>query len=271
MQTALYAAEGSPLVGLVTVASTFPDQAQTCTSEVTRSVIALGIHCSTTDDFMHHAITLSLRIATCCLLVALIINPLLAAPLRHAEPADFQYEPLSDRSVVDFVIGGNSDTFEFQTGVSGFKAFALPNDGSRYLVDIQSFVDGGTDPAKSHVFYPLAALLLEDFLVSRTTELDSAHFELPLLEHAEAPAYRVTVLLDPSEVNERYLVIYTAPPLSNQGQSKRQRHSRAATDLAEHGKADLLGASLYGRLRITMRAVDGIRGNQGPKSSDATR
>jgi len=236
---------------------------------MTRLVIALGLRFFSTDEFMHHAITFCLRIAACFVLVAFIINPLHAEPLRHAAPDDFQYEPLSDHSVVDFMISRNSDTFEFQTGVSAFKAFALPNDGNRYLVDIQSFVDNAAEPANSRVLYPLAALLLEDFLVSRTTELDSAHFEFPLLERADVPAYRLTVLLDPSEVNERYLIIYTALPKSDHDPSKKRRPAGPSTDMAGQEKRSLLGAAPYGRLRVTVRAINGIGTNHAVKNGDA--
>ncbi|HXQ30641.1 MAG TPA: hypothetical protein VN790_01575 [Steroidobacteraceae bacterium] len=174
-----------------------------------------------------------------------------APPAPDADPAHFRYQPLPAEGAVDFVIDASSPTFEFQSGPSAFRAFALPPQTHPYVVEVRSFLEGGPDPRRARVLYPVVAVLTDDFLVSRSTDLEFLRFDLPLFEHTTAPAYRVTLPIDPSATRERYLVVFTParlaagrslPPITNPDSA------------AEAARFAFLGASPYGKLRITLRA-----------------
>jgi hypothetical protein len=170
-----------------------------------------------------------------------------AAP---ADPAQFHYEPLPAAGEVDFTIDAKSPTFEFQSGVSAYRAFRLPAAGGPFYVDVRSFLDGPADPARARVFYPVIAVLTDDFLVSRSTELEQLRFDLPTLEQTVAPAYRITLGVDPEHTRERYLVVFTPAQLA----AGRQLPPIATAETAaEAARVAYLGAAPHGRLRISIR------------------
>jgi len=173
-------------------------------------------------------------------------SPRTAAP---ADPAQFHYETLPADGAVDFAIDAQSPTFEFQTGVSAYRAFRLPGGGPFY-VDLRSFLDGPADPSRARVFYPVVAVLTEDFLVSRSTELDLLRFDLPMQEGTIAPAYRVSLGVDPEHTRERYLVVFTPAQLL----AGRQLPPISSPDTAAAAAhVAYLGAAPHGRLRISIR------------------
>ena len=182
-----------------------------------------------------------------------------AAPAAEAptacctDPAAFRYQLLPDGGSTDFVIDRDSPSFEFQSGRSAFQAFALPVTGRSYALELRSFVTGPADPRRARVFYPVIAILTDDFMVSRTTELAALRFDLPVLERSSAPAYRVSLPVGGSAQRERYLVVFTPhqlavprvlPPIAD------------AESAAEAARVAYLGAAPYGRLRITLRAIE---------------
>jgi hypothetical protein len=178
------------------------------------------------------------------------------------DPAQFQYEPLPAEGVVRFAIDAKSPTFEFQSGVSAYRAFRLPADGGPYFLEVRSFLEGPADPARARVFYPVVAVLTDDFLVSRSTEAQLLRFDLPVLEGATAPAYRVTLGMDPAHTHERYLVVYTPAGL---GAGRELPPISTPESAAEAARVAFLGAAPHGRLSISIR-----RGDAGePEPSDA--
>jgi hypothetical protein len=173
-----------------------------------------------------------------------------ATGVTATDPAAFPFEALPANGAVDFAIDAKSPTFEFHSGVSAFRAFRLPEATGPYYVELRSFVEGPPDPMRARVFYPVVALLSDDFLVSRTSELELLRFDLPVLEAATRPAYRLTLGIDPAHGHERYLVVFTAarlfegrvlPPIST------------PESVADAARAAFLGASPHGQLRITVR------------------
>jgi len=172
-----------------------------------------------------------------------------AAPAAATDPAEFRYEPLPADGAVDFAVDATSPTFEFQTGVSAYRAFRLP-DGGPFYIDVRSFLDGPAHPARARVFYPVVAVLNDDFLVSRSTELELLRFDLPTLEGTVAPAYRISLGVDPEHTHERYLVVFTPAQLL----APRQLPPVATPEnAAEAARVAFLGAARYGRLRISVR------------------
>ena len=166
------------------------------------------------------------------------------------DPARFKYEPLPSDGSVDLVIDAKSPTFEFQSGMSAFRAYALPSATRPYVVEVRSFLSRGPDPRSARVFYPVVAVLTDDFLVSRTTDLESLRFDLPLFEETTAPAYRLVLAVDPGNSHEKYLVVYT-PALLNEGRTLPPISTPESA--ADAAKIAFLGAAPYGRLRITLR------------------
>jgi hypothetical protein len=192
--------------------------------------------------------------ALAALLGALPLAALAASP--PADPAQFLYQPLPVQGSVEASIDPTSPRFEFKTGMSGYRAFRLPDADKPYLIEIRSLLQGGTDPARARVLYPVAALLTDDFLVSRQTELEMLRFDLPVFEDTQAPAYRLTVGVDPAQAHERYLVVYTPAELAAPRQMPPADTAEAA---AQAARGAWLGAAANGRLRITVLPTVGAR------------
>ena len=184
------------------------------------------------------------------LAIALPVAPSLAAKGCCADPARFHYDVLPPQGSVDLVINSSSPTFEFQSGPSAFRAFALPPASRPYYIEVRSFISGGSNPDRARVFYPVVAVLTDDFLVSRSTDLESLHFDLPLFEKTTDPAYRLVLPIDPSNPHERYIVVFT-PAHLNEGRTLPL--ITTPENAAEAAKIAYLGAAQYGRLRITLR------------------
>jgi hypothetical protein len=167
------------------------------------------------------------------------------------DPSRFRYDALPSEGSVDFAVDRGSPLFEFQSGRSFFHAFRLPDGGRPYVVELRSYLDRPDSPRTARVFYPVVAILTDDFLVARATDLDALRFDLPVLEQTTTPAYRLQLPFDPSKTRERYLVVFTPEPLLA------PRAVDASTpDAAEQAsRTAYLGASAFGRLRITVRPL----------------
>ena len=173
-----------------------------------------------------------------------------------ADPGEFRYEALPVEGTLEVRIDATTPVFEFKTGRSGFRAFRLPELARPYLVEVQSLLSGGTAATRGRVFYPVAALLDDNFMVSRQTDLDALRFDLPVFENARAPAYRLAVGIDPSQGKERYLVVFTPAALLT------ARAADDATTPEEAAKAAheaFPGATAGGVLRVTVRSDPGPR------------
>ena len=166
------------------------------------------------------------------------------------DPDQFEYTVLPDHGALEVDIGRTAPVFEFQDGLSAFRAFRLPVMSTPYLIEVRSFVRGGPDPTRARVFYPVAALLTGDHLVTRTVGIETLNAELPILERTTEPAYRLTIGIDPTRGSERYLVLYTpAAALTDRSESLKVDSIDGAAEVARNA---YLGASNEGRLRITV-------------------
>jgi hypothetical protein len=96
----------------------------------------------------------------------------------------------------------------------------------------------------------VVAILTDDFLVSRATELELLRFDLPVLERTTRPAYRVSVPVDPAATRERYVVVFTPAKLAT---TRALPPISGPESAAEAARVAYLGAAPYGRLRITLR------------------
>lgn len=187
--------------------------------------------------------------------VAHAATPAAAAPYRGrtvccTDPAAFAYVALPDHGSVEVDIGPTTPLFEFQSGVSAFRAFRLPVLSVPYLLEVRSRLRGGPDPLRARVFYPAAALLNGDYLVMRSVGVEELVADWPLFERAEYPAYRLAVGVDPAHGRERYLVVYT--PLAVLGPRPVPAEAESADESARNA---YLGASTEGHLTITITAL----------------
>jgi len=170
-----------------------------------------------------------------------------------ADPTLFHYQDLPLTGTVDVVISQKTPSFEFHSGPSRYQAFRLPAAADRYLVDVVSFIEETSTPERSRVFYPIVALLTDDFLVSRTTDFSALRMDLPVFEYTTQPAYRLTVGIDPAGAHEQYLIVFTASALlAKPSMPQISDPNNAADSLHE----TLLGASAVGHLQIVLRPFD---------------
>ena len=177
-------------------------------------------------------------------------TPAAALATCCADPAQFQYEPLPVAGAVNVLIDAQGPTFEFQSGRSFFHAFRLPAATRGYTLEVQSFLEPATDPRRSRVFYPVLALLTDDYLVARVTDLDSLSFDLPTLERTSAPAYRLSMPIDPGNAHERYVVVFTPAALLA---TRTLPPITTPESVAQAARIAFLGAAPTGRLRVTVR------------------
>jgi hypothetical protein len=165
------------------------------------------------------------------------------------DPSRFAYDALPASGDLEFTIDRRSPLFEFQSGRSFFRAFRLPTQGPAYVLELRSFLADADSPRTARLFYPVMAILTDDFLVSRATDLDALRFDLPVLERSTAPAYRVQLPIDPANTRERYVVVFTPAQLLEERAPEITNPDTAA----QAARSAYLGASAFGRLRFTLR------------------
>ena len=170
------------------------------------------------------------------------------------DPSGFNFIPLPKQGRVEAVIDANSPVFDFQSGVSPFVAFELPEQSSRYRVRVKSVLDPKADLG-SGVFYPVIALLDDTYIVVHMSALDSLRVEPSLATVGGQTGIAVSVGIDPAEQKGKYLVVFTPaamlgrpPPPDREGDIL----SMAALAWIERGGDSALPASPYGKLQVTI-------------------
>ena len=92
------------------------------------------------------------------------------------DPSGFHFGGLPKQGYADAVVDSKSPVFDFQSGLSPFAAFVLPDASTPYRVRVKSLFDR-KDGGKSGVFYPVVALLDDAFIVVHITGLESLRLE----------------------------------------------------------------------------------------------
>jgi len=175
-----------------------------------------------------------------------------------ADPAAFVYAALPAAGAVDFVIGQASPAYEFQSGLSPFAAFRLPETGAPFRVRVKSFFDRGA--GQGNVFYPVLAMLDESFIVTRVSNLDNLRLEQALATPAGESGLAVTAPFDPNFSRERYLVVFTPAVLLGAPPPERRDGdvlTAPTLEWLERREEAIVAPSPFGRLSITIAPVAG--------------
>ena len=169
------------------------------------------------------------------------------------DPSGFHFGELPKQGYADAVVDSKSPVFDFQSGLSPFAAFELPDASSPYRVRVKSLFDR-KDAGKSGVFYPVVALLDDAFIVVHITGLESLRLEPALATAGGESGLAVSLGIDPAEQKGKYLVVFTpAAILGKAPDSDREGDMltlSAQAYLERHGEA-AIPPSPYGRIRIT--------------------
>jgi maltose operon protein len=139
-----------------------------------------------------------------------------AAPIAAYQGfADFPFEKLSLKDNRLFLIDEHSPAFNFATGKSFFRAFALPQSSTPYTVTLRSYLVGPT-LKNGYIFAPRAIFLDDSFTVTRTLGTDDFHYANPgFFENMGGKGLSWRAMLegstriDRSARDEHYLIILT--------------------------------------------------------------
>ncbi|MGH8242365.1 MAG: MalM family protein [Steroidobacteraceae bacterium] len=170
------------------------------------------------------------------------------------DPSGFEYGALPKQGHARVEVDAASPVFDFQSGVSPFAAFELPEQSTPYRVRVKSLFDrkGGDDTG---VFHPVIALLDDTFIVVHMTGLESLRLEPALATPGGETGLAVSIGIDPAEQKGKYLVVFTPaallgkpPPPDREGDML----SLSSMAYMERKGESALPASPYGRLQITI-------------------
>lgn len=170
------------------------------------------------------------------------------------DPSGFSYGALPRQGHAQATVDAKTPVFDFQSGLSPFVAFELPDQPSRYRIRVKSVFDR-KDGGKDGVFYPVVALLDDTYIVVHMTGPESLRLEPALATPGGEPGLAVSIGIDPAEQEGKYLVVFTpAALLGKPPPADREGDVLSVSSLAymeRRGEAGI-PASPYGRLSITV-------------------
>ena len=170
------------------------------------------------------------------------------------DPSGFSYGALPRQGHAQAILDAKTPVFDFQSGVSPFVAYELPDQTSRYRIRVKCVFDR-KDGGKDGVFYPVVALLDDTYIVVNMTGPESLRLEPALATPGGEPGLSVSIGVDPAEQNGKYLVVFTpAAMLGKPPPADREGDVLSVSSLAymeRRGEA-AIPASPYGKLRITV-------------------
>ncbi len=170
------------------------------------------------------------------------------------DPSGFSFGALPRQGQVQASLDAKTPVFDFQSGLSPFVAYELPEQATRYRIRVKSVFDR-RDGGKDGIFYPVIALLDDTYIVVHMTGPDSLRLEPALATPGGEPGLAVSIGVDPAEQNGKYLVVFTpAALLGKPPPADREGDVLSLSSLAymeRRGEA-AIPASPYGRLRITV-------------------
>jgi hypothetical protein len=170
------------------------------------------------------------------------------------DPAAFEYTELPAAGRMEFVIGDADPAFEFQSGLSRFAAFRLPDTGEPFRVQVKSYFDGDSAPDQS-VFYPVLAMMDDAFIVTRVSNLENLRLDTELATPGGQAGLAITAPFDPNFSPERYLVVFTPAVLLGSPPPERREGdvlTLPTLDWVQRRGEAVVTPSPFGRLRITI-------------------
>jgi hypothetical protein len=170
------------------------------------------------------------------------------------DPSGFRFAALPKQGQVDAVVDTTSQVFDFQSGLSPFAAFVLPEQGVPYRVRVKSLL-GAKKAADEGVFYPVIALLDDTFIVVHMTGLEALRHEPALATPGGQNGLSVSIGIDPAEQKGKYLVVFTPAALLGKppaGEREGDLLSLSSLAFLERRGEAVLPPSPYGKLRITV-------------------
>lgn len=170
------------------------------------------------------------------------------------DPSGFRFVALPKQGHANAVIDATSPVFDFQSGVSPFAAYELPEQASRYRIRVKSLFDAEGN-AESGAFYPVIALLDDTYIVVHMTGLESLRMEPALATVGGEAGLAVSVGLDPAVQRGKYLVVFTPAALLGQPPPDDREGdvlSLSALAWMERSGDGALPPSPYGRLQVTV-------------------
>src|SRR5262245_27536126 len=170
------------------------------------------------------------------------------------DPSGFHFAALPKQGNTGTVVDAASPVFDFQSGISPFAAFQLPDAKAPYRVRVKSLFDPKAGD-KSAIFYPVVALMDDAYIVVHLTGLESLRLEPALATIGGESGLAVSFAVDPGEQKGKYLVVFTpAALLGKPPPGDREGDMLSLSSLAwmeRHGET-AVPASPYGKLRVTI-------------------
>jgi len=169
------------------------------------------------------------------------------------DPAEFQFQDVSLPGQRSLEIGPMSRLFDFHSGRSFFAALRLPEASGSYRVKIKSLLQGKGDA--THVFYPVVALLNDNFIVTRLSSPNHLRLEPALATPGGEPGLSLSIRVDPAEAKERYLVVFTPALLLGASPEDRREGdvlTDTTTDYLERKGDAAIPAAAFGRLQVSV-------------------
>ncbi len=168
------------------------------------------------------------------------------------DPSAFDYRELPAAGRLEFVIGEADPAFEFQSGVSRFAAFRLPDTGEAFRIQVKSYIDGEGTTERA-VFYPVLAMMDDAFIVTRVSNLENLRLDTELATPGGRTGLTVTAPFDPGFSPERYLVVFTPAVLFGAPPQERREGdvlTLPTLDWVQRREDAIVPPSPFGRLRI---------------------
>jgi hypothetical protein len=176
-----------------------------------------------------------------------------AAATCCVDPADFEYKDTTLPGQSTFDIGPSSRLFDFHSGRSFFAALRLPDTSDSYRIRVKSLLQGKGDATR--VFYPVVALLNEDFIVTRISSVAHLRLEAGLATPGGAAGLALTIRVDPPLAHERYLVVFTPAVLLGAAPAERREADMLTEAAAEYfeSKGDAaIQPAVFGLLQVSL-------------------
>jgi hypothetical protein len=182
------------------------------------------------------------------------------------DPSGFRFSALPKQGSADAVVDAASPVFDFQSGVSPFAAFVLPDAKAPYRVRVKSLFDPKAGD-KSAIFYPVVALMDDAFIVVHLTGLESLRLEPALATVGGESGLAVSFAVDPVDQKGKYLVVFTPAALLGKPPRDREGDMLSLASLAwieRHGET-AVPASPYGKIQVTIAPELAMAGTEKEK------